>query len=339
MDGLPPELVAHIYQHSTPNRRRTMLAANKGLAHAIRGVVTSCTLEVPDEVPMRIPDFPSPLAFPRLLEVRVQCSWLQVTLFLGSCDFAVFSGEPFATLASAGAPAHLLAETCLISGATAAAFHVRNEDEAAMTASVVPRCRGLQTVRITARRHPCLCLKNLASTCLRTATVQGVNCGQMDLPAARNLTLYEYRSQVHHMQSDTLQRLALRASAVRGFATRWDALTRLEVEVMVRSEVWLEAMPRLRTLRLTRVDVGFGSLHLSLPALERMYLVHSHLVGHRPRQFAEQASRHARLTDFELLVRPRNAAEVSAWQGVLSMGLGRTVTGVVTARRALVRIR
>lgn len=338
MDSLPAELVSHIYTHSTPDRRRALLAANKGLTHGIRALVTSCALEVPAEVPMEIPRFPSPLSFPRLSRVHLRCSWLQVTLFLGPCDFAVFSGEPFATLSSVGPPFQLLAETCTISGATTVAFHVRTAEEATMAASVVPRCRGLQTVWIQGRTHPCFCLKSLASTTVQEIGVDGVNCGVLDLPACHSVRLYEFRSQVQHMRSHTLQRLALRACALRGFATRWDSLTELEVEVMQTSAVQLDAMPRLRQLRLTRVNVGFGSLQCALPVLETLHLTHCRFVGHNPGQLMAQAARHGHLADVELFFRPASAADVSAWQEVLAMDIGRAVIGSATPRRVCVRI-
>ena len=328
MDSLPTELVIRVWQLSTPGRKRALLGTCRRVAGGIHEEVRECVLS-PDEVPMVVPALGPLLGrFPRLASVRVHCSLLQLTLFLGASDFAVFDGGHGRVRLTGDARASLR-DTCVIRGPSRAVFRVGTAQQAADAASIASRCVSLLDARFFATAHTLLKVGPVSSRTITSLRLARLGCGSLHLPSLRELEVEDSRRTVCLMDGSGLARLSLYLRGITSFCGRWPDLRDLRLSCTSLAAVVLTSLPLLENLSLTRVDVTVGELATTAPSLRALALVDCQVVDHPPLDVHQQALEHPALDRLEVLLGPPSVAELAGWYEVIQTDTALAVTGSV----------
>lgn len=319
MDELPGELIAHIYHHSTPNRRKALLAVNRHVTRSIRLAVTSCTADASDVkgTGLALTTTPCRRWYPKLAIVQLRLSRGQLVDFFGT--FVTFELPPDGALLRASfASLATFRHSCLVLGPTLATFHLTSALQCLAAGCIVGRCPTLREASFVRADAIAQSLAPIISDTLQVLRLYGLGCDRVATKNLRKLVIYNNATTATIEHLPAVVKVKLLVHRLADFDHTWLRLERLRIVSWERSTISLAQLPALRRLDLTNVDVRCRNLLACSPRLEEAILENSRFVSLTPGEAVDQMLSLPKLDSVSVELGGVAAGEQDAWSEALA---------------------
>lgn len=302
---LSPTVWLELYRAADRDTRKLLLELTRSVSDVIRTGCTKCTIDCNAALfGTPIPGLP---LFSNLTKVCVECTALQAGDFFG---FYGFTTDGVITLSvDRLACWDDFRSTCQVSGATALHFFILRQEQVPAAVHLLHRCRDLEQVafqnigfagELYIPQFRCL---TATDVCL-----VDFSCGCMETPWAQSVRVHGDVSTVVTCPFRRLTQLHLCMRVIPSFPGVWQHLERLHLSAVEPTALDIVSLPNLRTLDLTRVDVGLPD---SLPNACSISLFKCRLLRPSPEGFMTHF--HPRLSSFSITLTSFTPQEAEDW--------------------------
>lgn len=312
MDDLPGELIAHIYQLSTPNRRKALLQVNHHFTQSIRRAITSCTS---DAEALALP--PCRRRYPKLATVQLRVSLGQLIDFFGAFVTFVLPDDR-ALLTASVASLATFRHSCVVLGPTIATFHITTALQCLAAGCIVTRCLTLREASFIRADAIAQSVPPIISDTLQVIRLYGLGCDCVAAKNLRKLVIYRNTTTVVVDDLPLVVKIRLDVHRLQEFNHSWRRLERLCICSRVKSTITMQSLPALRRLDLNNVDVHCHDLPGCSPLLEDVILDDSRLLDLTPTQAMDQLLSLPVFDTISMELSDVGAGEGEAWRDVLT---------------------